>query len=143
MNYSEPLAISNLSEVNSHHIALLSQRLDELYQAMKNERLAIANWEEEQEFSILGVMELFSTEVQGYVEQLKLDQFTSPFDHNIEHLRHIEHLRQLSLFRVDYFARWYFQNLERYPQTKQYVEQLDHLRLAILEYFNQRLSAVA
>lgn len=137
MNYSEPLAISNLSEVNSHHIALLSQRLDELYQAMKNERLAIANWEEEQEFSILGVMELFSTEVQGYVEQLKLDQFTSSFDHNIEHLR------QLSLFRVDYFAKWYFQNLERYPQTKQYVEQLDHLRLAILEYFNQRLSAAA
>jgi len=38
---------------------------------------------------------------------------------------------------------WYFHNLEQYPQTKQYIEQLDRLRLLMLEYFNQRLSTAA
>ena len=55
------------------HIQVLSEQLNQIYQAMKVERQTIARWEEEQEFSILGVMELFSSDIQGYVEQLLSD----------------------------------------------------------------------
>lgn len=86
MNHSEPLSTSTLIDIESRHIDLLSDQLDALYQSSQAERLAIAQWEAEQEFSILGVLELFSSEVQGYVEQLKLGQFTSPLTHSVDHL---------------------------------------------------------
>jgi hypothetical protein len=136
-NYSEDLSTATPIDVESRHICLLSEQLDDIYHSSKAERSAIAQWEEDKEFSILGLLELFSTEVQGYVEQLKLGQFTSPLPHSINHLR------QLNLFRIDYFVTWYFQNLNRYPQTKQYIEELDHLRLSTLEYLNQRLPNAA
>jgi hypothetical protein len=41
------------------HIQLLTDQLDELYQSMHDERRAIAQWGGDQEFSILGVLELF------------------------------------------------------------------------------------
>jgi hypothetical protein len=137
MNHSNHSSISTSIDTESRHISLLSEQLDTLYKALKAERLAIAQWEEDQDFSILGVLELFSSEVQGYAEQIKLAQFTSPLAHSIDHLR------QLNLFKIDYVADWYFQNLEQYPQTKQYIEELDHLRLSTLEYLNYRLSTAA
>jgi hypothetical protein len=111
------------------HIRLLSAQLDEIYQEMKTERSALANWEEEQEFSILGVMELFSTEIQGYVEQVLLNTLSQSLDSNS-----VNHLRQLDVFNIEYFAQWYFHSLGIYPLTQQYVEQLDHLRLLLIEY---------
>jgi hypothetical protein len=98
MNHSNHSSISTSIDTESCHISLLSEQLDTLYQSSKAERLAIAQWEEDQEFSILGVLELFSTEVQGYAEQLKLGQFTLPSTHSVNHLR------QLNLFRIDYFV---------------------------------------
>ncbi|RUT04462.1 hypothetical protein DSM106972_046900 [Dulcicalothrix desertica PCC 7102] len=111
------------------HIRLLSRQLDEMYKDMKAERREIALWEEEQEFSILGVMELFSTDIQGYAEQAILN--TSDVSLNS---KNVNHLRQLNVFNIDYFTKWYFQNLEMYPQTQKYVEQLDHLRLLLIDY---------
>lgn len=130
MSISEHSLVSTSVDIDRRHISLLSERLDLLYKTMKGERLAIACWEENQAFSILGVMELFSTEVQGYAEQLRYSQFSSPIAHSVDRLR------QLNVFRVDYFADWYFQNFEKYPQTKEYIEQLDHLRLLLIEFFN-------
>ena len=131
MSTSEYSSISTLADVERRHISLLSERLDLLYQMMKAERLAIAQWEEAQTFSILGVVELFSAEIQGYAEQLDFDQ------HSSLSAESIDRLRRLNVFRVDYFASWYFQSLEQYPQTKEYVEQLDHLRLLLLEFFDR------
>lgn len=118
------------------HIQLLSQQLDDLYQAMKSERSAISQWEEDQEYSILGVLELFSSDIQGYVEQI-LAQIT------YTHSDHLAHLRKLNVFDIDYFANWYFANLNTYPHTKQYTEQLDHLRLLLIEYFSAKLAIAA
>lgn len=115
------------------HIRLLSAQLDKMYQKMKAERNALACWEEEQEFSILGVIELFSTGIQGYAEQVLLN--TS----NILLKDSINHLRQLNVFNIDYFAQWYFHNLEMYPQIQKYVEQLDHLRLLLIDYLREHL----
>jgi hypothetical protein len=137
MEYSDSLSTSTSIDVEIHHICLLSKQLDILYQTCQAERIAIAQWEEDQDFSILGVLELFSTEVQGYAEQLKHQKFVLPLPQSINHLR------QLNLFRIDYFTNWYFQNREQYPQTQQYIEELDHLRLSILEYLSQCSSVAA
>lgn len=99
---------------------------------MKPERSKIAHWEEEQEFSILGVIELFSTDIQGYAEQALLNTSHTPFGNNS-----VNHLQQLNVFNIDYFAQWYFHNLEIYPQTQKYVEQLDHLRLLLIDYLSK------
>lgn len=120
------------------HIRLLSTQLDEQYQAMKAERSAIAHWEEDQEFSILGVLELFSTEIQGYAERVLLNGSKAALDSSS-----LTHLRQLNVFNIDYFADWYFNHFSLYPQVQQYVEQLDHLRLLLIEHLNQRLLSMA
>jgi hypothetical protein len=135
--FSENRLTPTLTDAESLHIYLLSEQLNTLYQNMSKERKAIALWEEDQDFSILGILELFSAEIQGYAEQVKLDQFAESLPPKINHLR------QLNTFSVDYFTKWYFENWQTYPRTKQYVEQLDHLRLVILEYFNQRRTIAA
>lgn len=115
------------------HIRLLSTQLDEQYQAMKAERSAIAHWEEELEFSILGVLELFSTEIQGYAEQVLLNGSKAALDSSS-----LTHLRQLNVFNIDYFADWYFNHFTLYPQIQHYVDQIDYLRLLLIEHLNQR-----
>jgi hypothetical protein len=131
MKSRESLAISIAPSLA--HIQVLSEQLNQIYQSMKAERQAIARWEEEQEFSILGVMELFSSDIQGYVEQLLSDYPGNSLDD-----RAISHLRQLDTFSVNYFADWYFANSGTYSQTQQYIEQLDHLRLLLTEYLRER-----
>ncbi len=130
------LSAQLLDAAAKEHIRLLSVELDEIYQGMKAERSAIADWEEEQEFSILGVIELFSTEIQGYVEQVLLNTSSTSLDCNS-----VNHLQQLDVFKIDYFVQWYFHSLKMYPLTQQYVEQLDHLRLLLIEYL-KRVQAV-
>jgi hypothetical protein len=107
------------------HIQLITDQLDELYQSMRDERRSIAQWEEDQEISILGVLELFSSDTQGYAQQIlagaNLNRQSS------------EHLRRLNVFGIDYFAAWYFNQWTRYPQVKRYIDQLDHLRLLLIE----------
>jgi hypothetical protein len=110
------------------HIQLLTDQLDELYQFMREERLAIAQWEEDQEFSILGVLELFSGDIQGYAQQVLAETKNSNWQSPETHLR------KLNVFSIDYFSAWYFNHWTQYPHVKQYVEQLDHLRLLLIEY---------
>jgi hypothetical protein len=129
------LSLQLLDASAKEHIRLLSAQLDEIYQAMKAERSALANWEEEQEFSILGVIELFSTEIQGYSEQVLLNTSNTSLDSNS-----VNHLRQLDVFNIDYFTQWYFHSLEMYPLTQQYVEQFDHLRLLLIEYLRSAIA---
>jgi len=114
------------------HIHLLSKQLNQLYRSMQTERQAIAQWEEDQEFSILGVLELFSSDIGGYVEQILSNAIMTNPEKNLAHLR------KLNLFDIDYFVIWYFANLDTYPQVKQYTEQLDHLRLLLIEHFGTR-----
>ncbi|MBW4599265.1 MAG: hypothetical protein KME29_06530 [Calothrix sp. FI2-JRJ7] len=107
-------------------------QLHKMYQDIKAERSKIARWEEEQEFSILGVIELFSTDIQGYTEQAILDTSDTPVGNNS-----VNHLQQLNVFNIDYFAQWYFHSLEIYPQTQKYIEQLDHLRMLLINYLSK------
>jgi hypothetical protein len=119
------------------HMRLLSGQLDRLYREMKPERKAIGQWEEDQEFSILGILEVFASEIQGYVEQLE----TPTLD--ISPSVALTHLRQLNVFDIDYFTAWYFAHLDTYPIVKQYIEHLDHLRLLLIEHLSRRLLMAA
>jgi hypothetical protein len=116
------------------HMRLLSTQLDRLYRDMKSERRAIGQWEENQSVSILGVLELFSGDIQGYVEQIDSQYLISG------HETALSHLRKLNVFDLDYFTTWYFANLDAYPQVKQYIDQLDHLRLLLVEYHRANFS---
>jgi hypothetical protein len=118
---------------NLEHIRLLSIQLDELYRSMKTERQSIAQWEEEQEFSILGTLEIFSDDIQGYVEQIISNQTTSSTESILNHLQ------KLNIFNLDYFTAWYFTHWETYPKLKQYIEHLDHLRLLLSEQLSSRI----
>jgi hypothetical protein len=119
------------------HMQLVSTQMDELYRTMKDERKAIAQWEDDQEFSILGTLELFSGDIQGYVEAIALNSQTISSDEVLTHLR------KLNAFQLDYFTAWYFENWQTYPQVKQYIEQLDHLRLLLIEHFDARVPVAA
>lgn len=119
------------------HMQLLSDQMDELYRTMKDERKALSQWEDNQEFSILGTLELFSSDIQGYVETIALNQPTIPSTEALTHLRN------LNAFQLDYFTSWYFENWQAYPQIKQYIEQLDHLRLLLIEHFDARVPVAA
>ena len=119
------------------HIHLLSTQLDQLYRSMKAERQAISQWEDDQDFSILGTLEIFSDDIQGYVEQLTSNQITS----NPETI--INHLQKLNIFNIDYFTTWYFTNRETYPKIKQYIDHLDHLRLLLSEQLSTRIPIAA
>jgi hypothetical protein len=134
METQNNLSTQSPDAFTKERIRLLSMQLDEMYKEMKAERSEIANWEEEQEFSILGVIELFSTDIQGYAEQGILNTLDA-----LLNSKSVNHLRQLNFFDIDYFAQWYFQNLEMYPQTQKYIEQLDHLRLLLVEYLGSSL----
>jgi hypothetical protein len=119
------------------HMRLLSSQLDRLYREMKPERKAIGQWEEDQEFSILGILEVFASDIQGYIEQLETPTLiTSPS-------ATLTHLRQLNVFDIDYFTAWYFDHLDTYPIVKQYIEHLDHLRLLLIEHLSSRLLMAA
>jgi hypothetical protein len=119
------------------HMRLLSSQLDRLYREMKSERKAIGQWEEDQVFSILGVLEVFASDIQGYVEQLEMPTI------DISPSVALTHLRQLNVFDIDYFTAWYFAHLDTYPIVKQYIEHLDHLRLLLSEHFSRQLPIAA
>lgn len=112
-------------------IRRLSERIDQDYRATKDERRGLAEWEENQEFSVLGVIELYSSDIQGYAAQVLTRCYTTSFDISISRLR------QLDLLGVSYLADWYFATQVPSPKLKQYIETLDHLRLLLIEYFTQ------
>lgn len=119
------------------HIRLLSVQLDQLYRSTKAERQTIAQWEEDQEFSIIGTLEIFSDDIQGYVEQIISNQMTSSTE------AIISHLQKLNIFNLDYFTAWYFSNWETYPKIKQYIDHIDHLRLLLSEQLSLKIPVAA
>ena len=122
---------------NLEHIRLLSTQLDQLYRSMKTERQSIAQWEKDQEFSILGTLEIFSDDIQGYVEQLISNQITSSPESILNHLK------RLNIFNIDYFTAWYFTHWETHPKIKQYIDHLDHLRLLLSEQLSSKVPIAA
>ena len=103
------------------------------YQNTQRERVKIALWEENQEFSILGILEMLTDNIRGYAFQVINNN-------SLENAQEIlNELQKLKIFEIPEFTEWYFSPEFDYPQSKHYVEMLNYLRLLIIEY----ISAIA
>jgi len=121
---------SDNTKTAKEYIDRVAKQLLTDYQHTKEERHKIALWEESQEFSILGVIEIFTTDIRGYAAQIIAND-------NLENTQEItDNLQRLKIFDVSYFTEWYFDHESDYPQIKRYVEILNYLRLLIIEYIN-------
>ncbi|KOR37375.1 hypothetical protein AM228_06905 [Planktothricoides sp. SR001] len=98
------------------------------YPKTQAERHQLALWEESQEFTILGVIEVFTTDIQGYAAQVIVcDRLSNPPEI-------VAQLEKLNIFDIPYFFDWYFLSPSDYFEIKRYVERLNYLRLLIIEY---------
>jgi hypothetical protein len=104
-----------------------SQAVNAAYQAARQERQKLALWEEDQDFSVLGELELLTSHIQGYAGRIANGQvFESP---QLE----VARLQKFQAFIVPCVSEWYLTEGEQYPQLCAYLETLDHLRLLLIE----------
>ncbi len=131
------LELTNKSEqvkTAKEYIEQVLQQLLTDFQATKIERDELALWEESQEFTILGVIEIFTTDIRGYTYQVIA---SNNLDNNQKIL---DNLDGLKIFDIPYFAQWYFSSELNYPQIKRYVGTLNYLRLLMIEYLARMLN---
>ncbi|MEA5602726.1 MAG: hypothetical protein RMZ41_007155 [Nostoc sp. DedVER02] len=121
----------NAKKTKEYIEQILNQLLSD-YQKTKKERHQIALWEESQDFTVLGVIEVFTSDIRGYAFQVVAND---SLENNQEV---VENLRKLKIFEIPYFAQWYFSTESDYPQIKRYIETLNYLRLLIIEYIGER-----
>jgi hypothetical protein len=108
-----------------------SQAVNAAYQAARQERQQLALWEEDQDFSILGELELLTSHIQGYAGRIANGQiFESPY-------LEVARLQKLQAFTVPCVSEWYLTEEDQYPQICAYLETLDHLRLLLIEQLEQ------
>lgn len=98
------------------------------YQNTQPEREKIALWEENQKFSILGIIEGLTDEIRGYAFQIITDKYST----NAQDI--LNQLNSLKIFEIPELSQWYFSSEFDFKLTKSYVEKLNYLRLLIIEY---------
>ncbi len=113
-----------------HHIQHLTAQINPLHQITREERIQLAEWEDEQPFSILGELELLAGLLQGYTSQLMIDRIDQPQSA-------IKDLHHRNPFEIPELAAWYFTQGKDYPNLCRYVELLDYLRLSLLDAIQQ------
>lgn len=103
------------------------------YKEMEEELSQLDEWEWENDFdfTILGLMELFSSYVGGYASQIATRGTVLEPEHALKFLE------TKYLFDQPYFVDWYFSHDNNYVKIKQYVNHLDHLRLMLIEYITR------
>ncbi|WGV27909.1 hypothetical protein [Halotia branconii] len=117
----------NFQTAKSYINKLLQQLLID-YNNTREERRQISLWEESKNFSILGEIEIFTTDIEGCASQVIAND-------NLENYQDlIKKLTKNNIFNVAYFTDWYFSEESQFPQMKLYVEKLNYLRLLIIEY---------
>lgn len=119
--------------------AYIFQILDKLvidYQQTRSERIQIALWEEEKDFSLLGIIEMLTDEIRGYSLQ-------SISSYNLENSQEIlSDLQKIKLFEIPYVADWYFSLEFDFPRIKNYLETLNYLRLLVIEYLLDNITKI-
>ena len=117
----------------------IRQILDKLvidYQQTRSERIQIALWEEEKDFSLLGIIEMLTDEIRGY----SLQTISS---YNLENSQEIlSDLQKIKLFEIPYVADWYFSLEFDFPRIKNYLETLNYLRLLVIEYLHDNIAKI-
>lgn len=123
--------ISNNPNTAKDYIIRVQNKLLIDYKNTREERRKLMNWEESKDFSILGEIEIFTTDIRGYTSQL----ITNNFLENPQEV--VEKLKQIQIFYNSEFGEWYFSSQNQYPQLKNYIEKLNYLRLLLIEYISQ------
>jgi hypothetical protein len=126
-NIDAPKKDINNTTAQAYIEKTLNQLLKD-YQNTKLEREKIALWEETQEFSILGTIEVLTDDIRGYSFQV-ISNNSSTKAQDI-----LNELNKLKIFEIPEFIEWYFTPEFDYPQMKRYAETLNYLRLLIIEY---------
>jgi hypothetical protein len=117
----------NITTALAYIEKILNQLLKD-YQSTKLEREKIALWEETQEFSILGTIEVLTDDIRGYSFQV-INNNSIAKSQEI-----LNELNKLKIFEIPEFIEWYFTPEFDYPKMKHYAETLNYLRLLIIEY---------
>lgn len=114
--------------------AELKKRLFAQEKGLKKERhdLWLNEKESLKEETVWDSLELFSSDILGYVSQIASKGYTSQSPKQV-----IAHLHQLNIFQRDSIIDWYYSEGNNYPNIKQYFELLDYVRLLTLEYIEQ------
>jgi len=127
------LTASNIpknSQTAKNNIAKVLKHLLNDYKKTREERRQISLWEESKDFSILGEIEIFTTDIEGYASQLIAHD-------DLENYQDIiKKLTTINIFEISYFADWYFSEESQFPLIKLYIEKLNYLRLLIIEYIS-------
>lgn len=124
------------NQVAMDHIQRLTQQINLAYRMMRDERHQLAIWEEDQKFSLLGEIELLTTDLQGYAGQVLVGNCEQPNEI-------LDALQKVKPFEIAPVADWYITFGEQYPQMCRYLEMLDYLRLLLMEYLRQVAVQVA
>jgi hypothetical protein len=127
------LTASNIpknSQTAKNYIGKVLKHLLSDYKNTREERRIIGSWEESKDFSILGEIEIFTTDIEGCASQVIAND-------DLENSQDIiTKLTKINIFDISYFADWYFSEESQFPQLKLHVEKLNYLRLLIIEYIS-------
>ena len=119
--------------------AYIFQILDQLvtdYQQTRSERIQIALWEEDKDFSLLGIIEMLTDEIRGY----SLKSISNDNPENFQEI--LINLQKIKLFEIPYVRDWYFSLEFDFPQIKHYIETLNYLRLLVIEYLHDNIAKI-
>ncbi len=122
--------------IEKKRIAQLADDLLIRYQNMRDERSQLHEWEWENEadFTILGLIELYDSDIGGYASQIATEgKVVNP-------IGAVNVLSERCLFNDDDFTTWYFSDENIYPKIKMYANLLDYLRMLALDYITRYLS---
>lgn len=113
-----------------NYIAQLAERINIDFQESEEERAKLNNWEwdNEPDFSILELIELYTPYVCGYAGQIASNGFIQ------KPKEAANHLQKIQFFDKSDFVNWYLSPDNQYTSIKTYVERLDYLRLSTLQY---------
>ncbi|MBO3459535.1 hypothetical protein G7B40_033435 [Aetokthonos hydrillicola Thurmond2011] len=121
---------NNPNTAKNYIIRVLNQLLID-YKNTREERRKLMHWEELKDFSILGEIEIFTTDIRGYASQITTNNFLENPQKTVEKLKRIQ------IFSNSNFEEWYFSSENEYPQLKNYIEKINYLRLLLIEYISQ------
>lgn len=130
----EPMYTPSIqSEIARKYIQSLIEQITLQYQYAKQERARLheQEWDTTSEgegFTVLGLMELYTTYITGYASQIVNKGWI------VDLRQAINNLSEYRLLSENNFVDWYFTSTSSYPALIEYARNLDYLRLVIVEY---------
>jgi hypothetical protein len=134
--------IMNKVTLNEQDAKHLQQCINDLliqitteYQQTQSERRDIATIfaQSDEAFSFLEELELLTVDLRGYASQIQILGWVNNLSSAIAHLQN------LRLFSIPTIAQFYFETGQQYPKLKNYLRQLDYIRLLLLEYLQSNI----